>query len=51
MQIIGGVSFWKTSLQNFSQLIRGLSKVLPCRPHFKVYINGVLSEIEKCPPK
>ena len=33
MQIIEAVSFWKASLLNFFQLIKGLTRVAHCRPH------------------
>ena len=33
MQTVGVVCFWKASLLNLSQLIRGLPKVALCHPH------------------
>ena len=49
MLIIGVVSFWKVSLLSFFQLIRELLKVVLLSPTlFLIYIDGLLSEIEKC---
>ena len=48
--VLEAVSFWKASLLNFFQLIRGVAQGCTLLlTLYLIYINGLLNEIEKCP--